>query len=215
MYQQISSLIMHIIRHTKHTVYSCLNTMTSRRVRGKHQSKAKDCLVYPIVHRIAYRNDLQSYHCNFTLVKRDEHYKAYHIAICICKTCYMILQMIKAKLVEFLVFCNWSVFTLNGTLWCVTLWWITLSWTETMWNICRFAVYRCISDHQGGQVNIWPHRYVPSQNKRKKKKPCNHKTCIRHEEIIGLIVNVNQKFVKIDSIIMYEKENKLLLLLLL
>ena len=29
------------------------------------------------------------------------------------------------------------------------------------------------------------------KTKEKRKKPCNHKTCIRHEEIIGLIVNVN------------------------
>ena len=40
------------------------------------------------------------------------------------------------------------------------------------------------------------------KQKKKGKKTCNHKTCIRHEEIIGLIVNVNESSSKIDSSIM-------------
>ena len=49
-----------------------------------------------------------------------------------------------------------------------------------------YTVHRHISDHQGGQVNNWPHRYVPSQTK-ENENPCNHKTCIKHEEIKGFM----------------------------
>ena len=149
--------------------------------------KARDYQAYPVAQWKAYQNDLQSCHCNFILVKRDEHYKAYHMTICICKTCYMILQTIKAKLVEFFVLCNWS--ELYDVLLYDELHYLKLKQCETYVELLYINAYLTTKVDRS-TIDLTDMYLLKTKEKRKK--PCNHKTGIRHEEIIGLIVNVNE-----------------------
>ena len=96
---------MNINRPTKCTVYFSSQIMTSRRVRGELQSKGLSGVPSCSTKKhtdMTYKVAIVIFIC----VKRDEHYKVYHMTICIYKTCYMIVQKIKVKLFEFSGLCN-------------------------------------------------------------------------------------------------------------
>ena len=88
-------------RPTKCMVYFSSHIMTSIRVRGELQSKGLSG-----VPGSSTKKHTKTTNKVAIVIVILEHYKAYHMTIFICKTCYMIVQMIKIKLAEFFGLCN-------------------------------------------------------------------------------------------------------------